>query len=304
MKHYPNFFVIGAMKCATSSLHEQLAQQPGIFMTELKEPNFFSNDEQYKKGIDWYESLFTPEPNDILFGESSTHYTKLPTYPQTLARLKQHIPNISELKFIYVMRHPIDRLVSHYIHEWSQRVIPTKTDVNVAIYEYPELIDYSKYTTQLQPYFDDFGRDKVLPVFLERLIKNPQIELERVCRFLNYPHQATWHQDLAAQNVSSERMRTSAWRDFLVEAPVLDTLRKTLVPKSFRTWVRKLWTMQERPQLSAENIAYLTKIFDEDLAVLAAWLGLDSLSCENFKTVVKAESLPDSFLLPDNTMVR
>mgnify|MGYP000427219719 CR=1 FL=1 len=50
MKKLPNFIIIGAMKCATSSLHEQLNQQPGIFMSELKEPNFFSNDEEYNKG--------------------------------------------------------------------------------------------------------------------------------------------------------------------------------------------------------------------------------------------------------------
>ena len=125
------------MKCATISLHEQLALQSVIFMTDLKEPNFFSNDETYEKGIDWYKSLFVSDANDSLRGESSTHYAKLPTYPNTIERIKQHIPTASELKFIYVMRHPIDRLVSQYIHEWSQRVIPAKTDINAAIYEYP-----------------------------------------------------------------------------------------------------------------------------------------------------------------------
>ncbi|NEP55162.1 MAG: sulfotransferase domain-containing protein, partial [Moorea sp. SIO3C2] len=241
MNNYPNFFVIGAMKCATNTLHEQLALQPGICMTELKEPNFFSNNDQYARGIDWYQSLFLPEENDIFSGESSTHYTKLPTYPKTIHRIKQHIPESSKLKFIYVMRHPIDRLVSQFIHEWSQQVIPAKTDINTAIYQYPELVEYSRYTMQLQPYFDHFGRDKMLPIFFERLIDNPQIELERVCQFLGYPHRVTWHQDLEAQNISSERMRKSVWRDFLVEMPILSTLRKTLVPKTLRTRVRKMW---------------------------------------------------------------
>ena len=292
----PNFFVIGAMKCATSSLHEQLALQSGIFMTELKEPNFFSNDETYEKGIDWYKSLFVSDANDSLRGESSTHYAKLPTYPNTIERIKQHIPNASELKFIYVMRHPIDRLVSQYIHEWSQRVIPSKTDINAAIYEYPELIDYSKYTMQLQPYFDNFGQDAVMPVFFERLIDKPQQELERVCQFLGYPQKALWHQDVAAQNVSSARMQTSKWRDFLVEAPVFSTLRKTFVPKSFRERVRTLWTMQEKPQLSTENLDYLRIIFDEDLKVLGGWLGLETLSCETFKAIVKTHDVTNKFI--------
>ena len=45
MSKLPSFIIIGAMKSATSSLYDQLLQQPGIFMPELKEPNFFSNNE-------------------------------------------------------------------------------------------------------------------------------------------------------------------------------------------------------------------------------------------------------------------
>ena len=93
MSCYPNFFVIGAMKCATSSLHKQLALQSGIFMTDLKEPNILSDDAKYKRGLEWYRSLFTPEETDFLYGESSTHYTKLPTYPKTVERIKQDIPD-------------------------------------------------------------------------------------------------------------------------------------------------------------------------------------------------------------------
>lgn len=289
MIKYPNFFVIGAMKCATSSLHEQLALQPDIFMTELKEPNFFSNDEEYGKGIEWYESLFTSKETDILRGESSTHYTKLPTYPETINRIQEHVPNSSDLKFIYVMRHPIDRLVSQYIHEWSQRIIPTNVGINVAIHEYPELIDYSRYSMQLQPYFDRFGKDKVMPVFFERLVSNPQPELERICHFLEYPYEPVW-QELDAQNVSSARMRKSEWRDFLVEAPILSTIRKNLVPRSVRDRIKKMWTLTERPELSSESLTYLQEIFDQDLEVLGNWLGCDVLTCDNFKETVKSDT--------------
>ena len=149
---------------------------------------------------------------------------------------------------------------------------------------------------QLQPYFDNFGQDAVMPVFFERLIDKPQQELERVCQFLGYPQKALWHQDVAAQNVSSARMQTSKWRDFLVEAPVLSTLRKTFVPKSFRERVRTLWTMQEKPQLSAGNLDYLRIIFDEDLKVLGGWLGLETLSCETFKAIVKTHDVTNKFI--------
>ena len=81
---------------------------------------------------------------------------------------------------------------------------------------------------QIQPFFETFGQDKVLPVFFERLLKYPQTELERICQFIGYPHQPQW-QEIKAVNVSRERMRKSAWRDFLVEAPGLKQIRKHFV---------------------------------------------------------------------------
>ncbi|NET34048.1 MAG: sulfotransferase domain-containing protein [Cyanothece sp. SIO1E1] len=278
----PDFLIIGAMKCATSTLHEQLALQPGIFMTELKEPNFFSNDEAYTQGLEWYLSHFKPAHSQALCGESSTHYTKFPTYPHTVERICQHFPDI---KLIYVMRHPLDRLVSQYIHEWTQKVI--SVNINQAVGQYPELVDYSLYSMQLQPYFNTFGQERVLPVFFERLLSQPQAELERVCRFIGYTAAPTWRTNLDAQNVSSERMRQSPLRDFLVEAPILKEIRQNFVPKEFRTWVRSLWTLKQKPELDSQNQATLQAIFDKDLASLGAWLGLE-LSCQNFKTVVKA----------------
>lgn len=284
MNKLPDFIIIGAMKCATSSLHEQLAQQPGIFMSELKEPNFFSNDEQYAKGMDWYLSHFQDASPTDLCGESSTHYTKLPTYPQTIERLQKYLP---QAKFIYVMRHPIDRLISQYIHEWSQRVI--SVDINQAIYQHPELIEYSLYTKQLTPYFEAFEQEKVLPVFFEEMLTNSQEELERICQFIGYKSQAKWDNELAASNVSNQRMIKSKWRDLLVETPGLKQLRRWFIPKGFRDWVKTFWTIKQKPELSSENIHYLENIFNEDLAILGNWLGIE-LSCNNFKQTAKQVS--------------
>ena len=58
----PDFFIIGAMKCGTSTLQAQLARQDGVFMTTPKEPNFFSDDDIFAKGRAWYEGLFADAP--------------------------------------------------------------------------------------------------------------------------------------------------------------------------------------------------------------------------------------------------
>ena len=64
----------------------------GFFMSRPKEPNFFSDNENYARGWGWYSSLFRPANRADLCGESSTHYSKLPTYPRTVARMVRDLP--------------------------------------------------------------------------------------------------------------------------------------------------------------------------------------------------------------------
>ncbi len=58
----PDFLIVGAMKCGTSTLAAQLGAQPGLFMTTPKEPNFFSDDDVYARGMAWYRALFDAAP--------------------------------------------------------------------------------------------------------------------------------------------------------------------------------------------------------------------------------------------------
>ena len=279
MSKLPDFMIIGAMKSATTTLQDQLVQQPGIFMCDPKEPNFFSDYSEYSKGMDWYLNLFESAPVSTLLGEASTHYTKLPTYPETVARIKQHCPNT---QFIYVMRHPIDRLISHYIHEWSMGVY--KCDINEAIDIYPELIAYSSYAMQLTPYIESFGKEKVLPVFFDRLIKCSQAELEHVCQFIGYQQSPVWYESLKAKNVSNKRIKKFPLYSLLIESSVAKMLRRNLIPQSLRNLVKSKLRMQQRPVISDDNIKKLEAIFNKDLAILSTWLGIE-INCQNFKEI-------------------
>lgn len=280
----PDFIIIGAMKCATSSLHEQLAVQPGFFMTTPKEPNYFSDDDEFARGPAYYEGLFAGSEGAKLRGESSTHYTKMPTYPRACSRMKEALP---QLKLIYMMRHPIDRLVSHYIHEWTQRVIDRPIDL--ALDAHPELIAYSRYAYQLEPYIAAYGKDAILPVFMERFNAEPQAELERVCSFLGYEGTPRHDDDMQPQNVSSERLRLGPLGKFIVDQPILTALRRNLVPRGFRDVVKSQFQMRKRPTLSADSTARLKTMFDEDLKDLGRLLGTE-LTCDTFKSTVKAQS--------------
>jgi hypothetical protein len=97
----PDFLIIGAMKSGTSTLAAQLSEQAGIFMTTPKEPNFFSDDDVYAQGLIGTRPCSTPRPGDLK-GEASTHYTKLPTYPETVARARR----AGGPRLVYMIRNP------------------------------------------------------------------------------------------------------------------------------------------------------------------------------------------------------
>lgn len=280
----PDFIIIGAMKCATSTLHDQLAAQPGIFMSTPKEPNFFSDDAQWARGLDWYRALFADAAAGDLCGESSTHYTKLPVHPDTLARMRPHVERV---KLIYLMRHPLDRLVSHYVHEWTERTLNGPLDD--AVRAAPRLVEYGLYSRQLQPYIDAYGRDAILPVFFERLVAEPQAELERICRFIGYRGRPVWQHAFEQRNASSARMRSSRLRNALLENPLSRQVQQRVVrryvPQRFRDRVKAIWQMKQRPQLSPALAAELCREFDRDLAVLGRWLGTP-LDCDGFRAAV------------------
>ncbi|MEE4207753.1 MAG: sulfotransferase [Parvularcula sp.] len=281
----PDFIIIGAMKSATSTLHVQLAHQPGFWMSEPKEPNFFSDDDVWEKGLGWYFSLFEGAASSDLRGESSTHYSKLPDYPDALARMLEHVPNA---KLIYIMRHPIDRLVSHYMHAWLEASM--EGDINQAVERYPQLVNYGCYAMQLRPFLETYGPDNVLPVFFERLTRHPQEELERVCAFLGYKSAPVWSEAESRQNVSAERLRVDPLRDRIVNYPPIRFVRQKMIPRSIRNRIKQAWQITAKPEISLPVRRDLMATFDQDLNSLGEWLGVE-LDCLTFKEVVRSKPL-------------
>lgn len=259
----PDYIVLGAMKCGTTTLAAQLGAQPGIFMTEPKEPCYFSDDAVFARGPGWYAGLFAgAAPGDIT-GEASTHYTKRPDLPETVARMKAALP---EVRLVYMIRDPMARIVSHYIHEWSQRVLTGSLED--ALETHAPLVDYGLYGWQIEPYVEAYGREAILLTSLERWKLDPQAELRRVAAHIGFTGDvALAHDD--AENVSAARSRKLPMHGLLVDNPVATALRRTLVPKSFRTWVRTARQKKDRPVIPPDRIAGLQARFAEDREVLA-----------------------------------
>jgi hypothetical protein len=273
----PDFIIIGAMKCGTSTLHEQLNARSGLFLSDPKEPNFFSDDET-GAGLADYMRLFEGATSSQKCGESSTHYTKLPTYPRTVENMRRHV---GHARLIYVMRDPVERIVSQYIHEWTQLEVEGRIDDAVRRHE--RYVAYSSYARQLRPFLEHWGPENVLPMSMERMIAEPKEELARVCRFIGDPstEEIEWHDDLGEQNVSRDRMRKSAVRTRLLEVQVIQNLKDRL-PQKAKDFIKSYWQMRRRPVLSPAVREELRLRLDADLSELGRWLGSE-LSCENWK---------------------
>ena len=260
----PDYIIIGAMKCGTTTLAAQLGAQEGIFMTDPKEPYYFSDDAVFAKGPDWYADLFAgAAPGDIT-GEASTHYTKRPELPRTVERMKAALPQV---RLVYMIRDPMARIVSHYIHEWSQGVLSRPLEVELDAHT--PLVDYGRYGWQIAPYAEAYGAEAILLTSLERMTADQDGELARIAAHIGHRGPVRWIADSAAENVSAERSRKLPMHGLLVDNPVATALRRTLVPKSFRTWVRQARRMKDRPRIPADRVSALQARFAEDRESLA-----------------------------------
>ena len=260
----PDYLIIGAMKCGTSTLAAQLGQQVGIFMSDPKEPNFFSDDDQYARGQDYYQDLFRLASPDDIKGEASTHYTKLPTYPETLPRM---VEVFDRPKLVYMIRNPVARAVSHYIHEWTMGVIGE--DIEGAIEQHTELTEYGCYGRQLLPFVEAFGRESIFLTSLEEIKADPHGTLEGVSRFLGHKGEVKWHEEQAQMNRSSERIRKFPMHGLLFDNPLARGVRRTLVPQRLRDKIKQSRQMSDRPQMPDKSMARLEKVFIKDREALA-----------------------------------
>jgi Sulfotransferase domain len=176
----PTFIVIGAMKSGTTSLFHYLRAHPQVFMSPLKEVDFFIEEGNWFRGLDWYRKQFDGAGDDaIAIGEASTAYTKVPEFKGVPDRIADCIP---ETRLIYLVRDPIDRIRSHYQHR--ALIGAERSPFDDAVINDPRYVDCSRYALQIEQYLDRFPRERILIVTSEALRSNRAPTMREVYRFL------------------------------------------------------------------------------------------------------------------------
>ncbi|MGK7911987.1 MAG: sulfotransferase domain-containing protein [Synechococcus sp.] len=176
-----DFMLIGASKCATSTISTLLAQHPQIHMVS-KESQFFCNDSVYQNGVDWYERQFDGAELGQAIGDRNNLYSMKEVFPDTVRRIHAYNP---DLKLIYCVRHPLRRIESYWVQIRSHGGEELHHDFNRSVrLNCDWLVDASNYWQQLEPYRQHFSDEQFHVVFFEDYKANPTDTLASCFQFL------------------------------------------------------------------------------------------------------------------------
>lgn len=209
----PSFLVIGAMKTGTTSLYEYMRGHPQIFMPATKEVNFFNPLRNWRRGIEWYEEQFRDASDDALaIGEASTSYTKFPWIRDVPERI---VSVLGDVRLIYLVRDPIERVRSHYVHNLSTG--KERRPIEKALERDPMYLNISRYALQIDQYLEYFPRERLLIIESRDLRTDRRATLARIFGFLGV------NQDWTPPTIEREFLRSSEKR---MRSPLLREIRQ------------------------------------------------------------------------------
>ncbi len=210
----PTFYLLGAQKCGTSSLHYYLHQHPEICVSWPKEPVFF--EAYWDRGVPWYwNTYFSHWAGEPVIGEARVRNLYL---PYVAPRIKQVSPNA---KLVAIVRNPVDRAFSTWMM-WTARGHERRTfeeavEAELALLDsgtgldgedgerrwienlivadrkgldfwprtFMACVELGYYARQLRRYLEFFPRDSLHVLFTEELREDPVREMQRLFRFLD-----------------------------------------------------------------------------------------------------------------------
>lgn len=296
---HPTFLVIGAAKAGTTSLYEYLKLHPQVFMSSVKETNFFALESRGYEGFwhgyalsgprkprqvvdtwDKYEELFRDAHKAKAVGEVCPSYLYVPEVP---ARVRHYLP---EAKIIAIFRNPVDRAYSHYLY--YMRDGREKQDSFLAALQEEEArarkgyvttwsyVGMGYYHAQIMRYLEHFDRSQVRLYLFEDLHADPNGLLEDICRFIDV--------DPSLLNVSLERHNPSGLprsrflQNILIRNNLLKRALGPLISPSRKQWLQarlQRFNLRSAPPMPPDAREYLISVYREDILKLQELIGRD-----------------------------
>jgi hypothetical protein len=283
---WPNFFIVGAAKAGTTSLYRYLRQHPQVYMSPVKEPNYFSRlaelngPQRFVETVtdrDAYLALFEGAAGYPAVGEGSNSYLGL---EETADSIREQLP---DARIVILLRDPIERAYSHYLMAYRNGLQNLSFhEVVLREREDPRVgwgANWHRYTMLYYPgvkrYRDAFGAEQVLVLLTEDLKRDPRGVTRQAAEFLGVdpkpvermefteeynPYYASRNR-LARSVMGSNTLRFFAKDLLRVPRPVLRSLRDLT-----------LFKRQEKPPPDAQTVEVLREVFADDITKLEALL--------------------------------
>ena len=294
MMTLPNFFIIGAAKAGTSSLHEYFVQHPEVFMSRSKDTAFFSF---YNRSIDWngpggaalskrfignlsdYQDQFSGARSEIAIGESSPGYLHSSNAVRGISR------HIESPKFIVILRHPVDRAYAHFMHGRRDSIEPEISFEHALAMEeerkknnWGEFWYYKErsfYYEALKTYFDTFGKENVAVYLFEDLQGDASSLMNSLFDFLGvstaFNTQTQIHHNPSGIPKNRFLHNLFGWNSLPTR------ISKLVIPKSIRGSFRDFVMKRnlEKDPLDPEMRNRLIEIFQSDIVRTEKLIGRD-----------------------------
>lgn len=292
----PNFFIVGAARCGTTSFAQYLSQHPDIFVASEKETHFFAAQEmplrfgepmlpgqkrledRIIRDESEYLHLFDGVRGEIAVGEASVYYIHYSSVPERIAR------EVPDARIIVLLRNPVERAYSAYKLLARDERETLAFEQSLDREDERRSLDYEpiwyytalgRYAQQIERYFAVFGRDRVHVILTEDLEADPNHVLEETFGFLGVRPQvhvdASWRANMGGISRSGGAKLIQE----LAFGSGIGARVKSLIPATARgRWgERILRATTERQTIPPETRARLKHALDEDTSHLKEVLG-------------------------------
>lgn len=304
---HPNFFLVGAMRSGTTSIHNLLNSHSDIFMSPIKEPNYFSKDlwdkvgwtgslsetwvkKQLSHGFDkkahsanvrsWsdYLLLFSQAETESLIGEAS------PSYLMSKVAAEEISKKFPQAKVLMILRDPIQRAYSHFRMLIAQNEI-SDTFENALNLEFNEiiqghettfgLVEGGLYCDQIKRYlrfFDNPGQVKVV-LFDDIQIRTPEICLG-IAGFLGIDPEGYGEEHMLHKNPT--RLPRSDKFNSILQKTRLKALIRNIFPKALLDRGKNhYYTRTKEIKIDYKKLANVISFFNDDITKLSALINRD-----------------------------
>ena len=180
-----DFIGIGAARCGTSWISNCLEEHPDIHIPSVKEIHYFDDDNQLKKGLNYYLDFFKNNPGKKCQGEFTPRYM---LYRSSLEEIARIFP---EIKILISLRNPVDRAYSQYIYFRFNKKKEYERNFEKALTGYfmEDYLDKSRYANQISTVYKIFNKNNVHITFYSDIQNDPQKAIQDIYSFLGVDNQ-------------------------------------------------------------------------------------------------------------------